>query len=281
MRDADNNKVNIVSEERGELVVQVAEGEEQTYYLNPIRTMRLIAEELQVFRGTSSLTLGMPERLPPAQFSVLGEAWLESGYISVIGEPSNKSRILRVAFKAYDEADVARREEKAGKFPNLVTVGFSRRDWEIGNDDCWFIECYVSPQILDAIVSAVSTGTLRRLNLGLTLERIYSDNNWAPPSARTNWFLRPSRSGNSLLSPEMAFGGITVLDLGLSRVDLRSKPESEDEEEVNVPEARPEPEPDVKMQALTVLNNNIEKLQGTVKTVGWAIVLVLLALFLK
>jgi hypothetical protein len=62
---------------------------------------------------------------------------------------------------------------------------------------------------------------------------------------------------------------------------LRSKLESEDEEEVSVPEARPEPEPDVKMQALTVLNNNIEKLQGTVKTVGWAIALVLLALLLK
>ncbi len=279
MRDDDNNEVNIVSEEHRELVVREAEGEEKTYYLNPIRSMRLIAEELQVFCGTSSLTLGMPERLPPPQFSVHGEAWLEGGYISVIGEPSNRSRNLRIAFKAYDEADVARREEKAGKFPNLVTVGFSRRDWEIGNDDCWFIECYVAPQTLDAIISAVSTGTLRRLTLGLTLEGIYTDDDWAPPSVGANWFLRPSRSGNSRLSPEMAFGSIAVLNLGLSRVDLRSKPEPENEEEATGQESRPES--DVKMQALTALNNNIEKLQATVKTVGWAIALVLLALVLK
>ena len=279
MRDDDNIEVNILSEDGGELVIQASEGKEETYYLNPIRTMRLIAEELQVCCGTSSLTFGMPERLPPPLFSVHGEAWLEGGYISVIGESSNKSRVFRIAFKAFDETDVAQREVKAGKFPNLVTVGFSRRDWEIGNDDCWFIECYVSPQILGAIVSAVSAGTLTRLNLGLTLEGIYSDDNWAPPSAGANWFLRPSRSDNSRMSPEMAFGGISVLDIGLSRIDLRAKPEAEVEEEVSIP--KPEPEPDLKMQALTVLNANIEKLHGTVKTVGWAIALVLLVLVLK
>ena len=269
MRDDDNNEVNIVSEGRRELVVREAEGEEKTYYLKPIRTMRLIAEELQVFCGTSSLTLDMPEHLPPPQSCVHGEVRLEGGYISVIGEPSNKSRIFRVSFKPYDEADVARREEKTGKFPNLVTVGFSRRDWEIGNDDCWFIECYVAPQTLDAIISAVSTDTLKRLNLGLNLEGIYTDDDWAPPSVGANWFLRPSRSGNSRLSPEMAVGSIAVLNLGLSRVDLRSKPELENEDVASGPESRLEP--DVRMQALTALNNNIEKLQATVKTVGWAI----------
>jgi hypothetical protein len=86
MRDDDNIEVNILSEDSGELVVQASEGKAETYYLNPTRTMRLIAEEVQVCCGTSSLTLGMPERLPPTQFSVTGEAWLEGGYISVNGE---------------------------------------------------------------------------------------------------------------------------------------------------------------------------------------------------
>ena len=283
MRDNDNVKVEVVSETEGELVIRTPDGKEKTYYLNPIRTMRLIVEELQVNCGASSLTFGMPERLPPPQFSIRGQAWLEGGKISVIGEPSNQSRTFSIAFKPYDEAaaaDMASDEERLERRPDLVTLGFVRRDWEIGNDDEWFTECYVSPRMIDAIVSAVSAGTLKQMNLNLRMEKIYSDNNWAPPSAGADWFLRPSRPDNSLKFPELSHGAITGLNLALSKVDLRSQPEEEPNEELEDDE-KPEPPPDMRLLALTSLNHNIEKFQGTVKTVGWAIVLLLLMLVLK
>jgi phosphate:Na+ symporter len=277
MRD-DSFKVNVVSEGERKLVIEGSDGKPDTYYLNPIRTMRLTAQELKVSFGASSLTFGVPERLPAPRFSVHGTAWLEGGYISVIGEPYNRSRVLNISFAAYSEADVQAREEEGGKFPKLVTVWFSRRDWEIGNQDSWAIECYVSPQLSDAMASGVSSGTVRRLNIGLTLEGIYSDDNWAPPSVGTNWFLRPSRTDNTIEFPDMARGGITTLDIGLGQVDLRAAPDPEDGEDE---EEERQPELDQRAIALGALSRNVEQLQATVKTVGWAIAAVLTVLVFK
>lgn len=284
MRDGDKVVVSVVSEGDGELVIQTQEGKEETYYLNPIRSMRLIVEELQVSCGASALSLGMPGRLPPPQFSVRGTAWLEGGHISVIGEPANKSRTLSISFKAYDEADIANREAELGKMPHTVSLGFVRRDWEIGNDDEWFVECYVAPAMMDAIAAAISGRTLKRMTVSLTLDGIYSDDNWAPPSAGADWFLRPSRSDNSLQFPEMVHGGIMVLDLGLARADLRAKlepepgePDLDDLEQTHADALIPAEQ----LQAIQALASNIEKFRGTVKTVGWAIAAVLLVLALK
>ncbi|MGW8392109.1 hypothetical protein [Pseudoduganella sp. HUAS MS19] len=282
MRDDEKITVNIVSEGERELILLTPAGERETYHLNPIRTMRLIASELQIMCGAESHTFDAPERLPSPQFRVQGEAWLEKGHISVIGEPSNKSRAVDITFRAYDEADISNREKKLGRLPPLVHVGFIRRDWEIGFDDSWFVAAYVSQQMLDSIISAISAGTLREMSLGLDLEGIYTDNDWAPPSMSADWFLRPSRTDNSLKNPEMARGYVSVINLCLSKIDLRSKPETEAEnEDGNDVASSAVPEPDLKHLALLALNSNIEKFQGTVKAIGWAIALLLLVEVLK
>jgi len=281
MRDQDKNIVNVVSEDERDLVLQTTEGKRETYRLNPIRSMRLIVWELQVSYGSESHSFDTPERLPNPQFRVQGEAWLESGHISVIGDSSNKTRALNITLRAYDEADVASREQRLGKLPPLVHIGFIRRDWEIGNDDSWFAEIYVSEQMLESIVSAISTRALNQMSLSLDLENIYTDNDWAPPSLSADWFLRPSRSDNSLESPEMARGYVSSIDLGLSKIDLRSKPAPTSEEDESDMVSGVAPEPDMNYSALIALNKNVEKLQGTVKTIGWAIALVLLLLVLK
>ena len=281
MRDDDNVIVNVVSEVDGILAIESPGGTRESYHLNPIRTMRLIVWELQVMCGSISQAFGMPERLPPPQLRVQGEAWLDQGQISVVGEPTNKSRAFNITFRAYDETDLAVREEKLGKLPPTVHLGFNRSDWEIGDDDSWFIECYVSQQMLDSIVAAVTAGTMREMNLGLTLENIYIDHDWAPPSMSVDWFLRPSRSDNSLKIPEMARGWVSVLNMGLAKIDMRApsipEPEAQEEDFEETPVAPP----DLQLLALTTLANNVEKLRGTVKIAGWAIAIVLLVLALQ
>lgn len=284
MRDDDKLAINVVSEDEGKLIVQDPAGKKETYYLNPIRNMRLFVEALQVSCGTSSMSFDKPKRLPPPEVAIRGTALLEGGRISVIGEPSNRSRSFSISLKAFDEADVTRQEEELGHMPHTVSLGFLRRDWEIGNDDEWFIECYVAPQMMDAITSAVSAKTLQRMTLNLRLERIYSDDNWAPPSAGSDWFLRPARSDNTLQFPEMAHGAITQLSLGLANVDLRPKSEPEvDEPDVDdVPDMYDDGMvPKQTLDAIKTLGTDIEKLTAAVKTVGWAIALGLLFLVLK
>lgn len=281
MRDDNDVKVDVVSEDGGKLVVRT-NGEEKTYYANPIRTMRLRAEELQVFCGSRSYGLSIAERLPTPEVYAVGKAHLDSGAISVIGEPLNISRSFRLNFRAYDLATLEQQFKETGKHVYSATVGFVRRDWEIGNEDSWFIEVGVSKQTMDTLVSALSTGAMRELTLGLNLVGIYSDDNWAPPSARSNWFLRPSQPDNTVKFPELARGEVAYLDMALAKAHLAPETEpSVDDEEDEPAVEKPELEPDLKMLALHTLNSNIQKLQGTVKTVGWAIAAVLLFLALK
>lgn len=281
MRDG-NIAVNVVSEDDNELVIQTTEGTKETYYVNPIRSMRLFIQELQVSCGASNLTFGMPGPLPAPQLGIHGKAWLEGGSISVIGEPTNKSRSFTISFKAYDEADVAKHEE--GKVLHTVSLGFVRRDWEIGSDDEWFIECYVAPAMIEAISEAISAGTVQELTVALSLEGIYSDDKWSPPAVSADWFLRPSRLDNSLQCPEMAHGGVMRMNLGLAKVDLRPKPEPQpDEPDLDELEQMHADAlvPNEQLAAIRSVGSNIEKLTATVKTAGWAIALGLLFLVLR
>ncbi|GIZ53912.1 hypothetical protein [Noviherbaspirillum aridicola] len=281
--------VQVKSEAEGKLVIETPEGKEETYYLNPVRTMRLDVEKLQVHRGGSQIHL-LNEDLPaPPNLSlyVLGTASLEGRSISIIGEPDNKTRRLTIAFRTLDIEGRERREDWSRKYDKPVrftgaTVGFLRSDWETGNDNEWFVECEVSPDMLDEIASAVSSKSLRRMSVGLTLSGIYADENWAPPSARTDWFLRPNREDNTVENPEMAHGEVTSINLSLADADLR--PQQDQEEDAELP-ADDTPavltsaiEPNVSVSNIDALTTNIEKLRVTLKWVGGFIAFFLMIL---
>lgn len=282
--------VKVKSEAERKLVIETPEGKEQTYYLNPIRTMYLHVQKLQISKGLHLYHFGDAELGPQPELSlyVLGTATLEGRSISVIGDPGNKTRTLSLSFKAPNEEGKQSEDaaQKQGKTPRYTsaTVGLNRHDWEIGNDDDWFAECEVSPDTLIAISSAVSSGRLRGMTVGLTLEGIYSDDDWAPPSVKTDWFLRPNRSDDTIDFPELARGDITRLWLDLASVDLRPQSEEANPE----PEALDDPAPapmaaqmDHHTTVLYVLAGNVEKLRGTLKWVGGLIAFFLLVLAFK
>lgn len=79
----------------------------------------------------------------------------------------------------------------------------------------------------------------------------------------------------------MARGYVSSIDLGLSKIDLRSKPAPSSEEDASDMRSSVGPEPDMNYSALIALNKNVERFQGTVKRIGWAIAFVLLLLVLK
>lgn len=282
MRDDEKITVDVISEGEGKLVIRSHDGNEKTYYANPIRTMRLRAEELQVSCGAWASGFSIVERLPTPQTYVSGTAHLESGSISVIGEPTNVAHKLRVSFRVYDPAEFDKYFKETGKHMYSSSVGFVRRDWEIGNNDCWFIEIRVTKPTMDTIVSALASGTMQEMTLGLTLVNVYSDDNWAPSSDGSRWFLRPSQPDNNIKLPEMAQGEVAYLDMSLAKAGLlpASVPENDYEEEEDEDE-KPQPEPDPRALAIATLSRNVEQLRGTIKVVGWAIAAVLIVLVLK
>jgi len=133
--------------------------------------------------------------MPDLKPCVAGTALLQSGSISVIGEPSNVCRSLQITIKAHDEADRQKliEDKKSGKKLRCTSVRFSRRDWEIGNEDTWFIEAWVSQQTLAPIIAGLSDGSLQEMTLGLSLDRIYSDDNFSH-SEQTGSYDRPVKT---------------------------------------------------------------------------------------
>lgn len=279
----ENVRVDVVSDADGELVIRTPEGEERTYYANPIRTMRLVIGELQVHCSAHSYSLDDAARLPDTEITVSGMARFEQvALISVIGEPTNVSREFRISFRGYDQSEVEAHATESGEPQFMTSVGFTRRDWEIGNDDVWFIEAGVSKRTLDDIVSALSSGKLQGMSVGLSVANIYTDNSWAPPSMAADWFLRPSRSDNSIKMPEMARGEVRYLNMALAKADLTPQPAPGFDDEAEEDEVdKPAPEPDHRALALVALSQRIEQLRGTVKNVGWAIAIMLFIQVLK
>ena len=206
------------AESDNKLVIETHEGLQQTYLLNPNRTMYLHVRHLQVFNEARRFRFGDKELglAPATSLYVRGRAALEGGSISVIGDPDNKVHMLGIGFHALDEDVRYKREElaqKQGKAPRYAcaTVGFVHHNLGIGNDDDWFVQCEVSPDTLDAIAHAVSCGTMGAMTVGLALQGIYTGRDCAKLSEKNDWFLRPNRRDDAVEAPEMAHGDIALL----------------------------------------------------------------------
>lgn len=284
-------KVNVKSEGDGRLVIEGADGKEVTYYLEPIRTMVLEVETLEVVQGGDNYGLSTDEPWQPLKVSLRlqGKAVLEDDSISVIGEPQNRSRSLTIGFKELSGEWLTRlltlASKNGGDSKFLgVTLGFTRRDWEIGNQDSWWVECGLAPEVMQVLTSAISSKSIRGLRVGLRLFDIYTDDNWAPPSMRVTWFLRPNRRDNTIGLPEMAHGELTSFTLTLDEADLRKHESDKVEEEhelvgdSGMPPMQP---PDFEGQAILALAANVERLRGTLKWVGGLVAFFLMVMAFK
>lgn len=281
-------EVKIVTDDAEALVLEGADGKPKKYYRNPIRTMHLNVHELQVC--STAMVYYMGGELPPLpdpKLELRGTASLGRSSLCVMGNPQTSTRTLPVTFKVLTDAERVSTEENSRKYDRPLrytsaTIGFMYSDWEIGNGDDWFLECYVSAATFAAMASAVESGALRKASLGLHLDDIYTDDNWAPPSASADWFLRPNRKSPKQ-APDLVRGDITVFNLEMGSVWLGPPPEAErDAHDADERQAY-QNEPAVSPEALALekLGANIEKLRGTVKWVGGCIALFLCFLVLK
>jgi hypothetical protein len=282
-------EVKITTDDEKTLVIEVVDGKTKTYYRNPIRTMCLEVHELLICSTARAYHMGEElESLPDPKLMLRGTAWLGRSSLCVIGNPQTSTHTLPVTFKVLTDAERISTEENSKKYNRPLrytgaTIGFMYADWEIGNGDDWFIECYVSAATFAAMASTVESGKLRKASIGLHLDDIYTDDNWAPPSFNADWFLRPNRKYPKN-GPDLVRGDITTFDLEMTSVCLGPPPEvsgdvggdvDERQNYDNMPVVSPE------VVALEKLGTNIEKLRGTVKWVGGFIAVFLCFLVIK
>lgn len=271
--------VDVADIEGGQILYTDKAGKQSTYY--PCDSIWLEVQTLELLT-----VLGEPRdgAQAPVVVRLRGTALLEDRSISVVGDPSSKARNLTISLDAGDWKPKPV-EPKDGEFPSCHTelggamLGFSRADWEIGNDDDWFVSCYLPQQFIDALIVDVRNGQLAGMKLSLALRGLYTSvHTFEPVSSRGDLFIRPDRRDNSLAFPDMPQGHVRAIHFHSSPRDLR-KPNPV--EPVEPDEAGYQPEPTVPVAdpvatAIGSLNQQVEQLRSTFKWVGGFIVLALL-----
>lgn len=268
--------VDVKDVENGDILYTDKDGKQTTYY--PSHSIWLEVQTLEVLTVVGEPRDGAE---PPVLIRVRGTAALEDRSISVVGDPTSKVRKLTISFDAGDWRPRPV-EPKEGDFPSFhselggAMLGFNRADWEIGNDDDWWISCYLPKPFIDALVADIRSGQLTGVKLSLALRSLYtSSHSWEPVSSRGDLFIRPDRRDNSLAIPDMAQGHVRAVHFTSAPRDLR-KPEPVEPLEPEDEDAPPAPAPDPAAVAIAALAVRVEQMRGTLKWVGGFIVLALL-----
>lgn len=169
----------------GELQYTDTEGKSHTYY--PNRRIWLEAQTLELLTF-----LREPQEqgdLPQLVTRVRGTAVLEDYSISVVGDPTSKVRKLSIVLGA-EEPRATREAPEPGpdgfEFGQLgrAMLGFNRGDWEIGNSDEWWVECYLPKPFIENLVAEVRNGEIHDMQLSLSLRGLYTtEHTMAPVSS--------------------------------------------------------------------------------------------------
>ena len=155
-------------------------------------------------------------------------------------------------------------------------LGFTRADWEIGNEDDWWISCDLPKSFIDALVSDIRNSQIDVMKMRLSLRPLYTtEDSWAPISSRGDLFIRPDVRDNSVAMPEMAQGYVDAIHFSSAPRDLR-KPEPVEPLEPENEYAPPAPVPDPVAGAIAMLTTRVEAMRTTIKWLGAFIVVALL-----
>ncbi len=165
--------------------------------------------------------------LPQLVTRVRGTAVLEDYSISVVGDPTSKVRKLSIVLGA-EEPRATREAPEPGpdgfEFGQLgrAMLGFNRGDWEIGNSDEWWVECYLPKPFIENLVAEVRNGEIHDMQLSLSLRGLYTtEHTMAPVSSRGHLFIRPNKRDNTIDLPELATGSVQSIHFASSSRDLR------------------------------------------------------------
>lgn len=276
-------KVVVPVTEREDKALEYTDPKGAKYAYYPGRHIWLDLQELQVWRHLKEAKDDGP---PTFVLQLQGVGRLEDYGISVMGEPDNRTRSLKVIL---DHGDIAAAKVEAEKDTESFMysaplgrafLGFSRADWEIGNRDEWWLSCYVTKETLEGLSKTVTSGSAKSVKLGVRLANIYSDDHpMAPVSSKAHLFLRPDRKDNTINNPENARGYVLHLSVAEAAVDMRpvEVPQEDDtQEHMEVRELPPDPV----AAAIDRLTVAIAGLRSSLKWVGGiaAAALVILAL---
>lgn len=269
--------VDVKDVEHGEILYTDKEGKEHTYY--PCRNIWLEVQTLEIL--TVLADPREDDKEPNLVTRVRGTVALEDRSISVVGDRASKVRKLDITFEAGEWRPKAE-EPKEGDLPSLSShlggamLGFNRADWEIGNDDEWWISCFLPKPFIDALVLDIRGGQLDSMRLCLQLRSLYTtEHSWAPVSSRGDLFIRPDRRDNSLAIPDMAEGYVNAVHFASAPRDLR-KPETVEPIEPEDGEAPSAPASDPVATAIAALAARVEATRSTIKWVGGLIALALI-----
>lgn len=269
--------VNVKDIDGGEILYTDNAGVEHTYY--PCRSIWIEVQTLEVLTVLGDRKEEGQE--PPLVTRVRGTVALEDRSISVVGDPKSKVRRLTISFDAGDwkpkfveptKDDLPMLSSELGG----AMLGFNRADWEIGNDDDWWISCYLPKAFIDALVADIRNGQIDGMKLSLALRGLYTtEHSWAPISSRGDLFIRPDRNDNTIATPDMATGHVRSIHFTSAPRDLR-KPEPVEPVEPEYQDMPPAPDPDPVAVAITALGARVEQMRSTLKWIGGVIVLALL-----
>jgi len=246
-------------------------GKRETFE-QPIRTLWLEVQELKAVKTLNwMLTTENPDL--PLELSVQGQAILEDRGIEVIGYPNTRTRTLTIGFHPL-RPDHPKRP--SGGLQSAM-VGFSLGDWEIGDDDQWWISIYLSPIQLSDLLQAFHAGQIRKLTLGLDLSGAYVTEKYTPPSARLYWYIPPDESlaGHS----KTASGALTVMNIETATINLRQPNPTDEPDPSDDSEVPPTPQDRLgpTIEALTAKLGGIHK---SLSFIFWAlVVLVAVSMF--
>lgn len=266
--------VDVVSRTENELVIRSSAGEEKKFTKEP-GWADFDAQNLAITKGTSSISFGSTNiELPDVRTRIRGTASLNKGSFSVIGEPANKARKFALMIGAVNPTEPQQ---------NGITgwVGFNRHDWEIGNDDEWWIQCDLPVDAFESLLLAISDGSASKLSVGIQLRNGFTDFAYAPPSEGTNWFLVPDED-NSINNPCTVLGELTSFHLECSPISLRreSSIPSEAIQDEDIDPIRPAVESTYGTQ-LKQLEIAIVQLRDSLKWIGWFVVIALVLIASK
>ncbi|MEN9659435.1 MAG: hypothetical protein RL571_2900 [Pseudomonadota bacterium] len=283
--------VDILSDTSEELKIKGNNGVEYVYYPPLFRTMyvRVVTIQHVYSQSDCNITSIYGESENKGELSELscylaGVVELEDLSIALMGDPDSSTRRLSLILRPIDN-----NFDKSKKFMALeadqsvstshVFLGFNRRDWEIGNTDEWYLECYLPKASFDAISAAISSKTLSSMNIGIKLKNIYIDCcSWEPVSESANWFLRPNKEDGTIDQPESAYGEVSGLNFRLLNMSLSNKIEIDYLGKLDEPDINPIPDLDRRLEALIFYFSRLERI---LKWIGGAIALCFILITFK
>jgi hypothetical protein len=122
------------------------------------------------------------------RFFALGLATLENCTIGIAGE-KEVFRQLRMSCKPV--------HPDSPQYEWRVIVGFSEADWEIGNEDKWWMECWIPTPVFDEFTETYKAGNANTISLACTTD-LWADSfvRHAPVSATIAWKIPVEKYGH-------------------------------------------------------------------------------------